>query len=186
MDIKTALTQLDHSDDSQWTNEGLPQIAVVKKLTGDNKVTRKLITEAAADFRRNADADTGEQTNESQAETEQAAEPQAQESKAVTADGEVTDVQGRYDAITDEIMELQTSRDELDEQIAKLTQEQTRLQPWIKPTGYNAAEDQASRMHYIAQQNRLRMANALGKKLSELTDDKPPQTPLDQHLQNRE
>lgn len=189
MEINEALSQLDHGNDDQWTNDGLPQIAVIKQITGASKVTRKMITDAAPDFKRIVpNASTGEQNTASPSQTD-AQESSENEPQAVTtavASGEpVKDVKSRYDALSEQILEMQTERNLLDEEIAKLTKEQQRLQPWVKPEGYDADEDQANRMHYIHQQNKMRMAQALGVQLSELTDDKPEKTPLDKHLQNR-
>lgn len=86
MDIKQALAQLDPANDSQWTSDGLPVIAVVSDLVGV-KVTRKQITEAAPEFIRetaSAPAVAAEQTADDDGgetpavvEQESAWEPQA-------------------------------------------------------------------------------------------------------------
>lgn len=51
MDIKEALEQLNHEDDDSWTEDGLPKVEVVRKITGSD-VTRREITDAAPGFRR--------------------------------------------------------------------------------------------------------------------------------------
>ncbi len=56
MDILTALATLDPDNDKQWTGDGLPVIAFVRKLVG-GRVNRRLITDAAPDFNRQAAID---------------------------------------------------------------------------------------------------------------------------------
>lgn len=52
MDIKAALSQLDKNNDDHWTTNGLPRLDVLKDLTGDKSVTRKMVTDADPSFTR--------------------------------------------------------------------------------------------------------------------------------------
>lgn len=51
--IRTALTQLDPTNDHHWTDDGLPREGVVRKLANDQTVSRKDIQEAQPGFQRN-------------------------------------------------------------------------------------------------------------------------------------
>ena len=49
--IKTVLEQMDHSDDSQWTADGLPKLDIIATIL-EKKVKRQEVTDALPDFRR--------------------------------------------------------------------------------------------------------------------------------------
>ncbi|MGI0119692.1 hypothetical protein [Zooshikella sp. RANM57] len=49
--IVKALSQLDHNNDSHWTNAGLPNVKAVEEILGQD-VTRSDINEAAPEFKR--------------------------------------------------------------------------------------------------------------------------------------
>lgn len=72
MDIKTALTKLDPSNDDHWTADGAPRIDAVVELTGDKSIKRQDITNAAPKFNReaaakeNSDADDTDNGREGQ------------------------------------------------------------------------------------------------------------------------
>lgn len=50
-DVQRVLLDLDRADDSQWTEDGLPRLDVVKKKLG-RSITREELTDAAPTFRR--------------------------------------------------------------------------------------------------------------------------------------
>jgi len=52
--IFEALQMMNPDDDDHWTTEGAPRVEVVQALLQDNTVTRKIITEAAPDFKRSS------------------------------------------------------------------------------------------------------------------------------------
>ncbi len=52
MTIHQALTQLDPANDDHWTSDGMPRMDVLQELTGDPKLVRKAVTDAAPDFNR--------------------------------------------------------------------------------------------------------------------------------------
>jgi hypothetical protein len=52
--ILDTLSLLDHADDTHWTADGLPNVKVVCEAAGV-ELSRKEITEAAADFKRKAE-----------------------------------------------------------------------------------------------------------------------------------
>jgi hypothetical protein len=54
-EITDAIGALDHTDDSHWTNAGLPAVDALSTLLG-RTVTRKEINEAAPDFMRPTEA----------------------------------------------------------------------------------------------------------------------------------
>ncbi len=54
MTIKEALGQLDPANDAHWTIDGLPVIAVVAGLVGDEHLSREVITASDPDFCREA------------------------------------------------------------------------------------------------------------------------------------
>lgn len=51
--ILEALKKLDSSNDNQWTAEGLPQMAIMKLLVGDQSLTREAVEQASPGFCRN-------------------------------------------------------------------------------------------------------------------------------------
>lgn len=58
--IKEALQKLDSGNDAHWTDDGLPQIAAVRDLTGDQTVKRGDINSALPGFSRaGTEADAG-------------------------------------------------------------------------------------------------------------------------------
>ncbi len=52
MNIVDALANLEPSDDSHWTDNGLPRMDMLQKLTNTPDLTRKQVTDAAPDFTR--------------------------------------------------------------------------------------------------------------------------------------
>ena len=50
--IRTALEQLDHDDNTHWTDDGLPRTGVVQKLANDTTIKRSDINEAVPGFAR--------------------------------------------------------------------------------------------------------------------------------------
>lgn len=46
MDLKTAIASLEPTNDAHWTESGLPQLSVIKELTGEH-YSRKEVTDAA-------------------------------------------------------------------------------------------------------------------------------------------
>src|ERR1035437_4719578 len=50
--ILKALSKLDHSDSSMWTDDGLPITKVVQQLADDSTIKRSDITEASPGFER--------------------------------------------------------------------------------------------------------------------------------------
>lgn len=46
------LQNLDHADDSHWTDDGLPIVKIVQELTGDKTITRAQLNDAAPGFSR--------------------------------------------------------------------------------------------------------------------------------------
>lgn len=52
MELKEALTKLDHANDGDWNRGGQPSIDRLKELTGDANLTRAQIVEAAPDLDR--------------------------------------------------------------------------------------------------------------------------------------
>lgn len=58
--IITALSQLDHSNNDHWVDDGLPRTSVVQKLANDPTIRRQDINEAAPGFaRKNSDPEEG-------------------------------------------------------------------------------------------------------------------------------
>ena len=52
MNIKDALATLDPADDGHWTNDGMPRMDVLQKLTKSPDLSRTEVTNAAPDFSR--------------------------------------------------------------------------------------------------------------------------------------
>lgn len=52
MDIREALASLDATDDSLWTEGGMPKVSVIRELTENNSLERRDITDAAPQFTR--------------------------------------------------------------------------------------------------------------------------------------
>ncbi len=52
MNIKEALAKLDSADDNHWTNDGMPRMDVLQKLTESPDLSRTEVTNAAPDFSR--------------------------------------------------------------------------------------------------------------------------------------
>lgn len=61
MDLKQALSKLNHQDDSHWTSDGLPRIDILAELTGDKELTRKAVTEASPQLTRESFAEALEE-----------------------------------------------------------------------------------------------------------------------------
>lgn len=68
MEIKDALAKLDHKNDDQWTADGSPRVDVVAAMVGNEKLTRKDITNASPNFVR--DAENGPSPSEDDVEQE--------------------------------------------------------------------------------------------------------------------
>lgn len=51
-DLVEILQNLDHADDSHWTDDGLPIVKIVQELTGDKTITRAQLNDAAPGFSR--------------------------------------------------------------------------------------------------------------------------------------
>lgn len=60
--ILETVTKLDKTDDTQWTDDGLPRVEVVKALVDDSTLTRAQINEAAPGFSRNPPTPKGDET----------------------------------------------------------------------------------------------------------------------------
>lgn len=52
MNIAEILSMLDPDNDEQWTSDGLPKVAVVRVIAGDDDIQRADIVEAAPEFNR--------------------------------------------------------------------------------------------------------------------------------------
>lgn len=52
LDIKTALSSLDVTNDGQWTSDGLPRLDALKTMTGDATLTRDAVNAALPGFTR--------------------------------------------------------------------------------------------------------------------------------------
>lgn len=61
MEIKEALSKLDHDDDDAWTGDGLPRIDVIVRMTGVKDIKRQDITDADPKFQRGVIAPEREQ-----------------------------------------------------------------------------------------------------------------------------
>lgn len=86
--IRAALAQLDPAENQHWTDDGLPREGIVRKLAGDNTISRRDISEAHPGFQRNptqppASATATETQPENvdplSGEPVQAAQPQAED-----------------------------------------------------------------------------------------------------------
>lgn len=77
--ILDALRSLNPDEDGQWTKDGLPQLAIIKEMTEDNSITRKLLTELAPQFTRDnmelPDDDVENSTEDDPPETEDNEQP---------------------------------------------------------------------------------------------------------------
>lgn len=137
VDITSALEQLNLEDDSQWTSDGLPKIDVMRELTGDKDLTRKQLTEAAPQFTR----DTASKEPEPEQDIE--ANP--------------TDLIKSLDV---KIADLMVQRDDIDNEINKLSIERDSFQE-TKFRDSSSKAGMQGRLDYIAQQNKTREEKAL-------------------------
>jgi hypothetical protein len=56
-DLVEILQNLDHADDSHWTDDGLPIVKIVQDLAGDKTITRAQLNDAAPGFSRKVAGD---------------------------------------------------------------------------------------------------------------------------------
>lgn len=114
MEIKEALAQLDPENDAQWTNYGLPLVDVMRTLTGNEELTRQLITEAEPEFNREAAraARPVQEEVEAEAEVEAPAKPQPQ---LAVLDGEIQDLLKEKNELDKKIVALSRKRDAVQE-----------------------------------------------------------------------
>lgn len=117
--IRHALTQLDAANDKHWTEDGLPREGIIRKLAGDETISRKDISEAQPGFQRhpiepppkagdNVDALTGEAVSTADANAGATADSEA--NKIAAADG-VDSQDGNYSDLTKNTGDLMTEHE---------------------------------------------------------------------------
>jgi len=78
--ILTALSLLDATNDDHWTANGSPRMDVIHALTGDDTITRKMVTDANPQFTRQTLAETPDKAeDEVQPDPEPDPEPEVQD-----------------------------------------------------------------------------------------------------------
>lgn len=113
--ITQALSQLDHTNDEHWTDDGLPRTSVVQKLANDPEIRRTDIQAAAPNFARKTGDDQGDPKEQTASGTP--AEPTAPATADVTAsdasEGDVrADAQERLDRAEEAVLEARKDLDD--------------------------------------------------------------------------
>lgn len=119
MDLLEALKSLDVTDDSLWTDEGLPTIDATKAASGLTKVTRSLINEVALGLTRQNAKDfvplNAEPVAESVTET-------------------VADVELEFNAVNVELNSLLAQKEALDTKVKEISNRQAVLSVEVDKT----------------------------------------------------
>jgi hypothetical protein len=181
MDILDALKQLDPKDDSQWTAEGAPKVAVVAQLIGDDTLKRKQIVEAAPDFTRES---LLEASGDGDAEVEEETETEAEVQEVEEVDG----LQGHYQQLLIDIAQLNDEIRKSEQELTKMRRLQSAMEERLNiQSGYSAKDDQKARMEYIASQAKMRAAKVEQQKkmAAALGLNVATGSPLDVALKNR-
>lgn len=137
MDLKEALSKLDHDNDEHWTADGMPMVALVSRLLGQ-EVSRQDIINTAPEFSRGFDfEDSGEQEKDEQ----------------LLDEGESLEQLAEYDRVIagyqGEAKKLQTKIREIGFLRAQLSAQRN--------NEFNHQVDQDRRMAHIKSQNAQRM-----------------------------
>lgn len=187
MDLRSALSQLDPTDDSQWTQDGLPLLDVLGTLT-NTKVTRQQIAKIAPEFTRSnpivpeappvegpvsvepvAETPTAEPPVEPVAETPTAEPPvESKPDDAPEAPSEPEspesarsrEAEARLAILDKRTAELTKAKQDIETELAKISREVEFLQRYVPARSYDHKADQKARTEYIQSQHKLRMARA--------------------------
>lgn len=112
MDLKEALSLLDHEDDSHWTSDGQPVLAVVSDLVG-RKVSREEIIEAAPEMSRQAEEPKDDEILDEEPEAEEeSGEPDVAQLLA-QCDAEIVATDAELKSLAKKLEGLQLKRQEL-------------------------------------------------------------------------
>lgn len=68
--VRKALIGMDKANDDLWSADGLPRVGAVKQATGDQSVTRAMISEALPGFNRAWEPEQSDETDETQGDAD--------------------------------------------------------------------------------------------------------------------
>lgn len=163
MEIHDALSRLDPSDDSHWTEAGAPRVEAVGELLG-RSVTRAEIQEAAPDFRRPSDdqdseAPASSDPREANGELQFGAIPVATAADPYTVEGGPEDPEERLAWLEDRMTEIGAVVNRGKKALEDLNREYQKAQK-LAPEKTDDEKFREDRAHYIARQNELREQRA--------------------------
>ena len=144
MSLLDSLKTLDPTDDSLWTEDGLPTIEAAKAVSGLTKLTRSQINEVALGLTR---ANVTEFTTAPVVATEEVVTEAVVET-VVTFD------EGSYDAVNAELTAMLRQKEEFDAKLKELTNKQAvmSVEANKQQTGLTADELHGLRQDALAQE----------------------------------
>lgn len=136
-DLLTVLKTLDPTDDTLWTDDGLPALDAVKTLAGDAKVTRAAINKVALGLTR--ENVTTYEAPSAATEPEVAPEPVVEVVPEVTQD----ELQVELEKVRTELFAKVEAKNALEAEIVQLNQKYSSLEAKVKPVDDSIANAEA-------------------------------------------
>ena len=148
MDLLAVLKTLDPTNDSLWTDDGLPALDAVKAATGDSKITRSALNKVALGLTRDNVATYEPPTK---AEESEVSSDTVVEAPIVTtvALGEVPALQAQIEAVREEINATLKQRNDLTAKLDDLTVKLQDLEKKIPIAEIEAELERANMESYL-------------------------------------
>jgi hypothetical protein len=164
-DLTKVLSELDHIDNKQWTIDNLPSVEYIRKVTGDETINRKMITEADPEFKRLFNLKEVEEV-----------EPDEDDFVATSSEQTKEELDEEIQSFDSHISILMAERDSLIKKRDFLQELEFR-----KDTANNSTQ---TRLDYIRSCNQ-RAVERSGQRISILGVDNDPRSPIDRSFQRK-